>query len=125
MKSFILVGLLTLIMFANLAGAESEGWSKSLVGLLNLSQTQFDNWSAGGENTVSFQLNLDGSINRESEKMIWSNKGKISYGESKIGDAEMRKSSDEISMESVVQYKANFLVNPYLALSCETQIFPG
>ena len=77
------------------------GWQKELVGGLNLTQTSFDNWKQGGENSYAWQLNLNLKFINDQEKTNWSNTGKLTYGSNKTGDQEMRKSIDEIKLESV------------------------
>ncbi len=105
--------------------APKYGWSKELVGSLNLTQTQFDNWAQGGENSLSWQLNINGKFVNDQEKTNWSNSGKISFGMVKVGDGESKKSVDEIKLESVFTYKMNLYVNPYLAATAETQFAKG
>ncbi len=43
------------LLFAQEAEEEQAeyGWQKELVGGLNFSQTAFDNWAQGGENTLA------------------------------------------------------------------------
>ena len=101
------------------------GWQKELVGGLNLTQTSFDNWKQGGENSYAWQLNLNLKFINDQEKTNWSNTGKLTYGSNKTGDQEMRKSIDEIKLESVLAYKLGVLINPYVAVTGETQFAPG
>jgi hypothetical protein len=96
-----------------------------MVGSLNLTQANFDNWAQGGENSFAWQLNLNGLFDYEQEKYKWSNAAKITYGENKIGSQDARKSIDEIKLESVYSYKISNFVNPYLSLTGETQMAPG
>jgi hypothetical protein len=101
------------------------GWQKEMVGGLNLTQTSFDNWKQGGENSYAWQLNLNLKFINDQEKTNWSNTGKLTYGSNKTGDQEMRKSIDEIKLESVLTYKLGVLINPYVAVTGETQFAPG
>lgn len=101
------------------------GWQREMVGGLNLTQTSFDNWKQGGENSYAWQLNLNMKFINDQEKTNWSNTGKLTYGSNKTGDQEMRKSIDEIKLESVLTYKLGVLINPYVAVTGETQFAPG
>ncbi|MBT3229068.1 MAG: DUF3078 domain-containing protein [Candidatus Marinimicrobia bacterium] len=104
---------------------EASTWTKSVRGGLNLTQTGFDNWAAGGENAFAWQMNLNYSFVRDLEKTNWSNTGKLLYGATKTGDVDMRKSADEIKVESVLTYKLGAKINPYVAVTGETQFDGG
>ena len=134
MKTHSIVYGMTLIMliagfplFAQ--GADEQkpeyGWQKELVGGLNFTQTAFDNWSQGGENTLAWQLNINGSAEKSEEKCKWDGKTKISYGMAKLAGLEARKSIDELKLESVFAYLLGAYVNPYVAASAETQFSAG
>jgi len=115
------------LIFAQDKPAEEPkyGWQKEMVGGLNLTQTSFDNWKQGGENSYAWQLNLNLKFINDQEKTNWANTGKLTYGSNKTGDQEMRKSIDEIKLESVLTYKLGVLINPYVAVTGETQFAPG
>jgi hypothetical protein len=118
-----------LVLPFSLSGQEEEapeyGWKNQVVGSLNLTQAQFDNWSQGGENTLAWQLNLNLSSVLDQEKFNWSTTGKLSYGQAKIGDIEARKSADELRVETVYLYKLGDYVNPYVSGLLQTQITTG
>lgn len=101
------------------------GWKNGVVGGLNLMQTSFSNWQQGGENSFSFQLNLNAIFENDRENFNWKNTGKITYGNVKVGDQDMRKSIDEIKVESVFTYKMAKILNPFFAATGETQITKG
>lgn len=118
--------LTTLMLGLVLAQDETKSpWTSSVKGGLNLTQTGFDNWAAGGENAFAWQMNLNFSFVQDLEKTTWSNSGKFLYGATKTGDVEMRKSVDEIKMESVLTYKLGSKINPYVAITGETQFGAG
>ena len=124
---FIFSMLLASFVFGQDKPAEEPkyGWQKEMVGGLNLTQTSFDNWKQGGENSYAWQVNLNLKFINDQEKTNWSNTGKFTYGSTKTGDQEMRKSIDEIKLESVFTYKLGVLINPYVAVTGETQFAPG
>jgi hypothetical protein len=101
------------------------GWKKELIGNLNFTQNNFDNWSQGGENSWSWQLDINAKFVNDQEKYNWSNSGKCSFGKTKIGDVEARKAADEIKLESVYTYKFGVYVNPYIAATGKTQFTKG
>lgn len=107
-------------------GEEPEyGWENQVVGSFNLTQAQFDNWTQGGENTLAWQLNVNSSFAYEQEDFSWTNTGKVSYGQTKIGDLSSRKSADEIRIESVYLRKLGDYVNPYVSALLQTQLTKG
>ena len=101
------------------------GWQKEMVGGINLTQTSFSNWTQGGENSFAWQLNLNFRFENERKDTNWANSGKFTYGATKLGDQDYRKSIDEIKVESVFSYKLNSHVNPFAAVTGETQFGPG
>jgi hypothetical protein len=101
------------------------GWQKEMVGGINLTQTSLSNWTQGGENSFAWQLNFNFKFIHNQEKYNWANSGKFTYGSTKIGDQEFRKSIDEIKLESVFTYRLGIYVNPYIACTAETQFAPG
>ena len=132
MKSLhLFVNVVCILLAANVAAQESSqdsvkyGWTKEMIGGLNLTQTGFDNWSQGGENSMAWQVNLNFKFINDQEKTNWSNTGKFSYGFTKSGKDESKKSIDEIKLESVLTYKLNMYVNPFLAVTGLTQFDTG
>ena len=121
----------TLLINCSLLAQENEekkpvnAWHNEFVGNLNLTQASFDNWTQGGENSLAWQLNLKSKLVNDKEKFNWTNTGKYSFGRTKVGDADSRKSVDEIKLESVLTYKIGSTVNPYFAVSGETQSTTG
>lgn len=101
------------------------GWLKAMVGGINLTQTSFSNWTQGGENSIAWQVNLNFMFVNEQEQTSWAHSGKLTYGTAKVGEQALRKSIDEIKLESVFTYKFGTLVNPFVALTGETQFAPG
>jgi len=129
----IIFGVIGFMLLANCSlfaqDAEEKkpeyGWKKELVGNLNLTQTAFDNWTQGGENTLAWQLNINGKALKSEKKFKWDSTGKISYGMAKIADLGSRKSVDEIKLETVFTYLLGTYVNPYAAATAGTQFTKG
>jgi len=123
--------LATTVFATSLFGQEAKpdsakpAWESEIIGNLNLTQARFDNWEQGGENTLAWQLKLDSKFVRDAPKYNWSNSGKFTLGYAKVGDTEARKSSDEISLESVYTRKLSKLLNPFVAVSAKTQFVTG
>lgn len=131
MKSFFLITFIAIfsavLVFAQDQPAEQPkyGWQKEMVGGINMTQTSFDNWAQGGENSLAWQLNLNFKFVNDQAKTNWANSGKFTYGSTKTGDQDARKSIDEIKVESVLTYKLGIYVNPFIAGTAESQFAPG
>jgi hypothetical protein len=101
------------------------GWENKFIGTLNLSQTSLSNWPAGGENSWNWLLNLNGSFIDKREKFDWANTLRIQYGQAQIGSDELTKTDDEFFLESVFTYKVWNTLNPYAAITTQTQFTEG
>jgi len=101
------------------------GWQKEMIVGINLTQTSFDNYVHGGENSMAWQLNYAYKFVNDQEKSNWANSGKLNYGMIKIGNDETKKSIDEIKLETVYTYKLGINLDPYVAATGETQFAPG
>lgn len=105
--------------------APKYGWQKETVIGLNLTQNSFDNWAQGGENSFSWQGNFNYKFENVQQKLNWLNAGRFNYGMIKAGDDEMKKSIDELKLETVLSYKAGIHVDPYISITAESQVGPG
>lgn len=128
--SLVLVAFLSFPLFSQEQKAEAKkesqyGWQKEMIGGLNLTQTNLSNWAQGGVNSFAWQLNMNFKFVNDQKKSNWAHSGKLTYGAIKIKDQEFRKSIDEIKLESVFTYKVGTHINPFLAVTGETQFSPG
>lgn len=105
--------------------APEYGWKHGMVAGLTLSQIGFTNWSAGGDNALSWALSLDGKSVSDHENTNWTNTYKFGFGQARISDAGLRKTDDKIELESILTYKFNQYINPYAALTFKSQFAPG
>lgn len=104
---------------------EPMGWKKNLIGALTLTQNSYSNWTQGGENAVAWKGVIETVWENNQTKTNWKSTGKIAYGQVKQGDQEVRKSDDELRVESVLTYKVGKYLNPYVAFNGLTQIANG
>jgi hypothetical protein len=107
------------------ADSVTYGWKRQCNGMLNLSQAYYDNWSKGGTDALAYEWNLNGSALLDQEHFQWESKAKAIYGRTKIGSLASRKSSDQFDFESIYTYKLATIVNPFAAVTAETQFMPG
>lgn len=130
-KKFTLISL-SLFIFLSMAIAQEKeekkpeyGWKNEGIANLNFTQNKFDNWSQGGEDSWSWQLDVNAKFVNDHEEYNWSNALKISYGKTKVGSASSKKASDELKLESVYTRKISIYVNPYVAVTGLTQFTDG
>jgi len=122
---FLLMSGLSLVAQETEKKKPEYGWKNEMVGNLNFTQNKFDNWAQGGEDSWSWQLDINVKFENDQEKYNWSNTGKFSFGQTQIGDADFRKAEDEIKLESVYTYKMGDYINPYASVTGKTQISKG
>lgn len=121
----ILITSLALIAFATENEKNETGWKREMVGSFNGSQTNFDNWAKGGENSWSWQINLNSKFVYNSEKYKWDNSGLVNYGKTEVGGKESKKASDELKVSSVFIYKIGLKIDPYVSITGQTQLAKG
>lgn len=109
------------------AASESPayGWKRQATGMLNLSQTHFNNWAKGGTDALSWDINLSGLAVQEQEKFTWESNAKVVYGQTKVNDLASRKSQDEWRVESIYTRKLGAWVNPFAAVAGWSQFTAG
>jgi len=129
MKKIFLSGISMLLMVSVLyAQTEEEptyGWQKQTVLNLNFTNTSFDNWEKGGEDTWSWMLDIPINFTNVQEHFRWANTGKISFGRTKIGTEPSRKASDVIRLESVYTHNFGTFINPFVSFKWQTQFTTG
>jgi len=128
-KRYIVATLLILLptlAFGQSADSAKKGpWNHSIVANLNLSQASYTNWTGGGENTLAYQALLTGCSEDNAPSATWTNTYKFTYGQARLGDHGLRKTDDQIDIESLLKYKYDSVVNPYAAASFRSQFTPG
>ena len=125
--------ILIFILLANIALFAQEvkkeapvyGWKNAVLASLNLTQSSFDNWSAGGENSLSWQLNLNAKFEKDEVDYSWTNLGKFRFGQISVGNQSSKKSVDEIFLESTYTFKWGWFVDPYISITGLTQFAKG
>ncbi|MBI5464598.1 MAG: DUF3078 domain-containing protein [Ignavibacteriales bacterium] len=100
-------------------------WQHSVVGALGVTQVSYNDWAQGGENNFSYNMNVQGKSVYEDITLLWSNSYKFSFGQTKIGDQDLRKNDDRIELESVGTWKLGSYINPYVAATLKTQFALG
>ncbi|MFC1584484.1 DUF3078 domain-containing protein [Fibrobacterota bacterium] len=125
MRTVFCVLLIAVAVASQGKGKSDSIWQKEAVANLNYSNSWYDNWAAGGEDAATWNIKLNGKIERDVLKTNWKTSGKLGYGQTKLGSGNFRKSLDEMFLETIYSYKLTKLLNPYTAASAETQFTRG
>ncbi|MCX6145206.1 MAG: DUF3078 domain-containing protein [Ignavibacteriales bacterium] len=105
--------------------ASDTSWKHSVVSSVTMTQVKLKDWSAGGEDAVSWTARLDGKSILNDTAYVWGNTYKMVYGQAKLGSGDVQKVEDRIEFESVYTYKLGIHVNPYVGASLRTQFTEG
>ena len=101
------------------------GWTHQVVTGLNLTQVSFKDWAQGGQNALAYTLWLNGNSTQDMEKTNWSTSYRFAFGQTRLSDQGLKKTDDEIFLESLLIYKLWTYVNPYASVTLRTQFAKG
>ena len=104
---------------------KDTSWKKGGFFSASLSQTQYNNWAGGGENSLAINGLLNVFENYKIGKTSWENSLDLGYGLVKLSDNPMRKSDDKIELNSKYgrQAKGKFFYSGLL--NFKSQFAPG
>lgn len=91
-------------------------WTKKNNLGVDLSQVAFVNWNAGGNNAISGLVKT--AFNRKYQKklLLWDNELIAKYGLSKQQETELRKTDDQLKINSTFGYRSDSLSNWYYSV---------
>lgn len=106
MKKLLVCGMIICCaLFAKAQNPQDTTWKYGGVFAVNLSQVSLSNWSAGGQNTVSFDFMMNYDINYKFEKRMWLNRFEFGYGLNKTKNEGTKKTNDRLYISSNYGYK--------------------
>lgn len=97
--------------------AEAPVWWQNTNSIgLDLTEATFVNWNAGGNNSISGLLSL--TLTRKYKKLLllWSNELKVRYGLNSQEDRGLRKTDDQIRLNSTFGYRKDTVSNWYYSV---------
>ena len=96
--------------------ADPIWWAYKNSFAFDISEAAFVNWNAGGNNSISGLLKL--SFEREYKRLyvLWKNEVKIRYGLNSQEDQELRKTDDELLINSTFGYRTDTISNWYYSV---------
>jgi hypothetical protein len=101
------------------------GWNEDITSQVGLSQSRFDNWAQGGEDSLAWQASFLGKAADEEAAYTWTTTLKLGFGQLQAGQAALKKTSDEISLETVAVYKLGIKVDPFVSVRGLSQFAAG
>lgn len=101
------------------------GWHHAMIAELHLAEVSFTHWTQGGTNALSYIADINGKSIRNEPTSNWATTYKLDFGQAKLNGEDIRKTDDEINLESVLTYKLDPHINPYADVSLLTQFAPG
>lgn len=124
--------IIILLVLANLSVFAQEAkdstlykWiPKGIVGF-NIASVNFDNWTQGGENSISYALSGNFGVDYKSDKFQFFNNAKIVYGQTKLGGDEVKTNDNEIYIETVYKRLFGWVVDPYISNTIRTNVAAG
>lgn len=122
--------LITLLLsspcFAQIDTTKLEvGWNHGVIAGLTLTQVAFSDWATGGDNSLAYNASIVGRSIEDEEMIRWTNNYKFAFGQSNLANKGVRKTEDIIDLESVLAYKLNTYINPYVGVTFKTQFTDG
>lgn len=96
--------------------ADPVWWAYKNSFAFDISEAAFVNWNAGGNNSIAGLLKL--SFDREYKKLyvLWKNEVKIRYGLNSQEDEKLRKTDDQLYINSTFGYRKDTLSNWYYSV---------
>lgn len=129
MKKIILVLSLFGFLFLQAQEVKTDStkvWTKKGNVSLLFNQSNFSNWAAGGENTISGNLGVNYDFNYKKKDWTWDNKVIASYGLVKTKNASFEKKTDDrFEFNSLLGKKAKGFWNYSAFLNFRTQMTKG
>lgn len=102
-------------------------WTKANKVGLNLNEVAFFNWSSGGNNSVSALMHANFSRKYKRELLLWTTNASIKYGVNAQEGREIRKTEDQLEINSNFGYRRDSISNWYYSakLNFNTQFTYG
>lgn len=122
----IIVFSLTNLTFAQQDSTKKTGWFPNGVAGLNVSQIALNNWSQGGDNSLTWTLTGDFSFKYINENLTLDNTLKVAYGRTKLGGQEFRTNDNNFYLVNLVSKNIDdWEIKPYFSNSIRTSITTG
>lgn len=92
---------------AKIKEEKPKGWEKKGLFTVLLNQSNFNNWLAGGQNSIAGNAGFKYDANYKSETWTWDNKFTANYGLTKLQGQDLQKTDDRVEINSLLGKKAS------------------
>jgi hypothetical protein len=92
---------------------------------LNVNQIALSNWTAGGDNAISWTLSGNIGLKDITKEWGFVNNLSLAYGRTKSGGGDFRTNDNTLYFESLLFKKINWAVDPFLSVSVRTGLTRG
>ncbi len=126
-----IVIMLTIILSINLTFAQQDstknfGWLPKGVAGLNISQIALNNWTQGGDNSLTQSLTGNFALKYSNKNISFENSLKVSYGRTKIGGQDFRTNDNDFYLVNLISKNIDdWDIKPYFSNSVRTSITKG
>ncbi len=100
-------------------------WIPKGVAGLNISQIAFGNWTQGGDNSITYSVFGIFGLNYYTKTWGLKNYLKLTYGRTKIGNADFKTNDNEFYLETIYSLKFGWAVDPFFSNTVRTAITSG
>ena len=122
---FMIFIFIASISYPKTSDSTDTKWIPSLIGGLNFSQIAFGNWTKGGENSLTWSVNGDFHLKYNNDSFLFKTKIRSIYGRTKLDGKDFKTNENELYIDQVLSYHANWKVDPFFSNSVQTQITTG
>jgi len=92
---------------------------------LNINQIALSNWTAGGDNAISWTLSGNVGLKNVTKEWGFVNNLSVAYGRTKLGGGDFRTNDNTLYFESLLFKKENWTVDPFIGVSVRTGLTRG
>lgn len=132
LSAFLLSIILSSVIFPSLLFSQTTApdttlfrWTPKGSAGINVSQVSFNNWTQGGDNSITWSGTGNISLMYKTPGWRSDNLLKLAYGRSKIGDNSYRTNENEIYLENIFSYVIGWAIDPYISNTIRSAISKG
>lgn len=100
-------------------------WNHKLTLGINLNQIAYSHWEKGGDNSIAWNVRLDGESRRHGVEWEWLFTNIMAFGQMKQQNTDTRTIVDKLDLDGAVIWKLGSAVNPYFGMGLLTQFSKG
>jgi hypothetical protein len=107
------------------SAANASKWFPDAAIALNISQISLNNWTQGGDNSLTWAITGTNGVKYLGDEWTFRNNIKATYGRAKLGNQDFRTNENELYLETVLSKRISWEVDPYFSNTIRTSITKG